>query len=127
MPHPRPRPCPPGSARLPLKLCTNLRANRRRNSQLPLEINPLLTVAKFTQGTGSGQARRCRNEKIGQPVRPVSLAGLVADLIVANFNHGRWQVPLPGMAADRVIDLVGRRIRLVDADGERRVGTQPIG
>ena len=29
-----------------------------------------------------------------------------------------------GVAVDRVIDLIGRRIRLIDADGERGIGFQ---
>ena len=55
------------------------------------------------------------------------LAGFVADLIVANFDHDRRQASRARVAFDRVIDLIGRSIRLVDADGERRIGLQARG
>ena len=61
----------------------------------------------------------------GEPVRPSSLAGSIADLIVANLDHGRRQAARVGMALDRIVDLVARRIWRVDANGERRVGLKP--
>ena len=63
-----------------------------------------------------------RKENFGEALCPASLAGLIANLVVANFDHRRRQVPRPGMACDRVVDMVGRRVGLVDADGQRRVG-----
>ena len=66
-----------------------------------------------------------RRENIGEPVRPFPLPGFIANLVVANFDHRRRQAARAGMPLDRVIDLVGRRIGLVDADGERRVGFEP--
>ena len=68
---------------------------------------------------------RCRcSENSGDSVRPSSLAGSIADLIVTNLDHGRRQAPRMGMALDRIIDLIARRIWRVDANGERRIGPQ---
>ena len=60
-------------------------------------------------------------KNFGEAGCPASLAGLVANLVVANFDHCSGQVPRPGVTGDRVVDMVGRRIGLVDADGQRRV------
>ena len=70
----------------------------------------------------ASKAWLCRNENFGQPIGPASLAFRIVNLVVANFDHRRRQTPRPGMAFDRVIDLVGRRIGLVDADGQRGIG-----
>src|SRR6185295_17569429 len=75
--------------------------------------------------SGSSQARLSPNQNLRQPVRPTPLAGIIADLVIANFNHDRRQAAWARMAFDRVIDLIGRSIRLVDADGERGIGLQP--
>ena len=63
-----------------------------------------------------------RKENFGEALCPASLAGLIANLVVANFDHRRRQVPRPGMACDRIVNMVGRRVGLVDADGQSRVG-----
>ena len=73
---------------------------------------------------GSNQARLNCNKDLSEPVCPAQLSGLIADLVIANFDHGRRQVVRFGMAAQRVVDPVGRRIGLVDADRERRVCLQ---
>ena len=70
----------------------------------------------------SAQAWCRRKKNFSEAIRPASLAGLVANLVVANFDHRRGQVPRPGMTGDRVVDVVGGRIGLVDADSQRRVG-----
>ena len=72
----------------------------------------------------SSQAGLSGNQNLTETVCPLMLAAFVADLIVANLDHDRRQASWARVAFDRVIDLIGRSIRLVDADGQRRIGLQ---
>jgi len=72
----------------------------------------------------SHRARFSCYENIRQPVRPTPLPFRLANLIVANLDHDRRQAAWARMTLDRVIDLIGRSIRLIDADGERGIGLQ---
>ena len=47
---------------------------------------------------------------------PISAARLVCDLVVADFDHRAGQPARARMPFQRVVDAVGRRIGLVDAD-----------
>ena len=72
----------------------------------------------------SGETPVGDKENPSQAVSPASLAGVFADLVVANFDHRCRQVLRAGMPLDRVVDIVGRGVGLVDANRERRVGLQ---
>ena len=66
----------------------------------------------------------CAKKNGSQTVRPFAFAVAITDLIVANLDHDRGQGARAGMALDRVIDLVPRRIWLIDANRKGRVGLE---
>src|SRR5262245_52119449 len=92
------------------------------------DLNPLshslLLARSYYHPTRFQQRPCCAKKNAGQTVRPFSFAVAIADLVVANLDHHRGQGARPGMPLDRVIDLVPRRVGLVDADRKGRVGLE---